>query len=311
MLSSLGDGLVTQKRGWVWLFSGALLALIAGLLTFRTINEATTNATLSQLEEMPTLQVLVAAQDIAARQIIDESMFKTQKIPATLVPAGYVKEAAEIVGKMSETPLVAGEILLSPRLFDPTDPNSPVLYKIKPNEVLVAVPANAILGQTGMLAIGDRIDLAYTVAIDFDTEVTEAEKQEDIQPATTFLSLQNLEVKGLLRRQPSTEETTALMRPDAILLAVPPQDALVIKHLVDTGAPMDFLLRAPGNDALSPVLPVDAQYLIDRFQLPATPSKLADDENPLPSANTSVNVTASNILSNTTNDGGGETVNLP
>ncbi len=298
---------MTQKRGWIWLFSGALLALIAGLLTFRTINEATTNATLSKLEEMPTLQVLVAGQDIGARQLIDESMIKTQKIPATLVPEGYIKEAVDVVGKISQMPLVAGEILLSSRLLSPTDPTSPVLYKMKSNEVLLAVPATAILGQTGMLAVGDRIDLAYTVAIDFDSAVADAERQ-DAEPVTTFLSLQNLEIKGLLRRQPSTEETTSLLRPDALLLAVSPQDALVIKHLVDTGAPMDFLLRAPGNEALSPVLPVDAQYLIDRFQLPAAPTNLASDREAIPpAADGSVNLTASNILSNTINDAGAET----
>lgn len=292
---------MTQRRGWLWLFSGALLALIAGFLTFRTISEATTNATLARLEEAPTLQVLVAAQDIGPRQLIDASMVKIQRIPATLVPAGYVRETAEVLGKISESGLVAGEILLANRLLNPTDPEAPVLYKMKPNEVLIAVPANAILGQVGMLAVGDHIDLAYTVAIDFDQN---EEAQED-EPVSTFLSLQNLEVKGLLRRQPTAEETSGLLRPDAILLAVSPQDALVIKHLVDTGAPMDFLLRSPGHEALSPVLPVDAQYLIDRFQLQAIPPSSLAENGTTPAteaATTGLSLSASSILSNTIND---------
>jgi pilus assembly protein CpaB len=278
------------------------MALIAGLLTFRAINEATTNAALSQLEDIPTIQVLVAVQNISAYQLIDESMVQIQKVPAPLAPEGYLKSVDEVLYTFSNTPVVAGEILLQHRLINPTDPTSPVLYRINANEVLVAVPASALLGQVGMLAVGNHVDSAYTVAIDFNPE---ADQQPEESPVTTFLSLQNLEVKGLLRRQPPMEEGNALLRPDAVLLAVSPQDALVLKHLVDTGAPMDFFLRAPRNQALSPVLPVDAQYLIDRFQLHIeTPSQLVSDGalQASPVTADEANPTTSSIQQNVLND---------
>jgi Flp pilus assembly protein CpaB len=256
---------VTQRRGWIWLFAGILMALIAGLLTFRTINEVSSNAESERSDGAPTLQVLVAAQNISARQLIDQSMVQIQKVPVLLAHEGYMQSTEEVLFKMSSVPIVAGEIMLRQRLTDPTDPESPVLYQISDNEVLISVPASAMLGQIGMLAVGDHIDIAYTVSYDFN--VTDEEETTNAQPATTFLSLQNLEVKGLLRKQATTNETTALLGPDALLLAVSPQDALVLKHLIDIGAPMDFFLRAPGNEALSPVIPVDSQYLVDRFQL--------------------------------------------
>jgi Flp pilus assembly protein CpaB len=270
---------------------------MAGLLTFRSINEATNSATLARLEDMPTIQVLVAAQHIPVRTLIDESMVKLQEIPATLVPEGYLRSTAEVITKFSDTPIVAGEILLQHRLISPTDANAPVIYRMNANEVLVAIPATAMLGQVGMVAVGSRLDIAYTVAIDFDQE---EEDQPEESPVTTFLSLQNLEVKGLLRRQPPTEEGNALLRPDAILVALSAQDALVLKHLIDTGAPMDFFLRAPGNEALSPVLPVDAQYLIDRFQLqiPQDGGMTATS-----TGGGDFGITTNSILQNTANDG--------
>lgn len=294
---------MAQRRGWIWLSAGVLLALMAGLLTFRTINEATNSAALSRLEDMPTIQVLVAAQNIAPRTLIDESMVKLQEIPATLVPEGYFRSTVDVLSKFSDTPIVAGEILLQHRLLSPTDANAPVIYRMNANEVLIAIPATAILGQVGMVAVGNRLDIAYTVAIDFDQ--AEGETSEE-SPVTTFLSLQNLEIKGLLRRQPPTEEGNALLRPDAILLAVSPQDALVLKHLIDTGAPMDFFLRAPGNEALSPVLPVDAQYLIDRFQLqiPSDSELAAFGGSATPVAPESErSITTSSILQNAADDG--------
>lgn len=258
---------MTQRRGWIWLFAGILMALIAGLLTFRTINEVSSSAESERSDSAPTIQVLVAAQNISARQLIDQSMVQIQKVPALLAPEGYMQSTEEVLFKMSNVPIVAGEIMLRQRLTDPTDPESPVLYQISENEVLISVPASAMLGQIGMLAVGDHIDIAYTVSYDFNIKEEEEEETTNAQPATTFLSLQNLEVKGLLRKQPPTDETAALLGPDALLLAVSPQDALVLKHLIDIGAPMDFFLRAPGNEALSPVIPVDSQYLVDRFQL--------------------------------------------
>jgi len=42
---------------------------------------------------------------------------------------------------------------------------------------------------------------------------------------------------------------------------------LILKFLIDSGAPMDMLLRSPGNNSLLTVVPVDEQYLIDYFQL--------------------------------------------
>jgi hypothetical protein len=211
-----------------------------------------------------------------------------------------------VLNKFSDTPLIAGEILLQHRLLSPTDANAPVIYRMNADQVLIAIPATAILGQVGMLAVGNHLDIAYTVAIDFDQAEEEASTEA---PMTTFLSLQNLEVKGLLRRQPPTEESSALMRPDAILLAVSPQDALVLKHLIDTGAPMDFFLRAPGNEALSPVLPIDAQYLIDRFQLQIpTGGDLANASgSATPTVEVEFNLTTSSIQQNTANDEAAET----
>ncbi|MCB0114337.1 MAG: hypothetical protein KDD84_09615 [Caldilineaceae bacterium] len=242
------------------------MALIAGLLTFRTINEVSSNAEAARSDSGPTLQVLVAAQNIPARQLIDPSMVQIQKVPAALAPEGYLQSTESVMFKMSSVPIVAGEILLQQRLSDPTDPDSPVLYQISADHVLISIPASAILGQIGMLSVGDHIDIAYTVSFDFNVN-NDDEETTDAQPATTFLSLQNLEVKGLLRKQSPTDDTTKILGPDALLLAVTSQDALVLKHLIDIGAPMDFFLRAPGNEALSPVIPVDSQYLVDRFQL--------------------------------------------
>ncbi len=52
-----------------------------------------------------------------------------------------------------------------------------------------------------------------------------------------------------------------------MLLALDPQDALILKHLKDTGAIMDFVIRSPTSNLLFELEPVSVDYLVDLFGL--------------------------------------------
>lgn len=251
-----------QRRGWLWLGSGILLALLAGLMTFQIVNELATAASVAEQENTATVSVIVSVADIAPFVAIDPGMVKLLEVPATMAPREYVANIEDAIGKMSLTPITLGEILVTPRLADPADPDAPVLYTMNRDDVLVTVPTIAMAGQLGLLSVGQHIDIAYTGEFAYKNENGEV---ADNAVPTTFLSLQNLEIKGLLSHSIATEGIASV--PDAILLAVAPQEALILKYLIDAGAPMDILLRSPGNNSLLAVTPVDEQFLIDYFQL--------------------------------------------
>lgn len=65
----------------------------------------------------------------------------------------------------------------------------------------------------------------------------------------------------------STEPIPSSVRVRSYLLILNPQDALLLKHLVDIGATFDLVLRAPTSDQLFDLQPVISEYLIDRYQL--------------------------------------------
>lgn len=251
-----------ERRGWLWLAAGVLLAITAGLLTFQIVSELAASASLAQNEDSPTVGVVVATTDIPAFSAITTGMVTRQEMPASLVPQDYVGDLEAVLGMMATSDIVSGELLLNHRLVDPTDPDAPVLYTMDPDQVLITVPAAALLSQLNMLSVGNHIDIAYTSAFHYDEE---SQKSGEDEVLTSFLSLQNLEVKGLLRHTAAEEGIKT--SPDAILLAVSPQEALILKYLTDSGAPMDFFLRSPENNARMTVAPVDEQYLIDYFQL--------------------------------------------
>lgn len=284
-----------QKRGWLWLTSGILLALLAGLMTFQVVNRIAASARETSQSDIATVSVIVATADIASYVAINTGMVTLMDVPATLAPKDAIANIEDVVGMMTLAPVSLGEILVTPRLADPAHPDAPVLYTMNPNEVLITMPTSALAGQLGLLSVGMHIDIAYTSELGYEDENGEVSNDKTL---TTFLSLQNLEIKGLMSRAVAKEGIIPV--PDAILLSVDPQEALILKYLLDSGAPMDLLLRAPGNNALMTVSPVDEQYLIDYFQLEIdAPLDLASSRNSrtVNPGETQVNETASQIQS--------------
>jgi hypothetical protein len=55
------------------------------------------------------------------------------------------------------------------------------------------------------------------------------------------------------------------------LLALNPQDALVLKHLKDTGAVFDIVLRAPKSSVQFDLTPVTEEYIIEYYGLQVLP----------------------------------------
>ncbi len=74
----------------------------------------------------------------------------------------------------------------------------------------------------------------------------------------------------------ATPEPTALPRGiiEPVTLLVNRQDALVLKYLMEMGADLDLVLRPAGDTEQVLTDPVWLRYVLDRYQIPNTPSDL-------------------------------------
>ncbi|MFQ5937127.1 MAG: hypothetical protein ACE5LB_12050, partial [Acidiferrobacterales bacterium] len=73
-----------------------------------------------------------------------------------------------------------------------------------------------------------------------------------------------------IQQQPTPVPELTGVSPKAFLLALDPQDALVLKHIKDIGGIIDIVLRAPTATVRFELSPVMADYLRDRFELTIT-----------------------------------------
>ncbi len=255
-----------RKRGMIWLITGLLFALLAGVLTFRILAQATEAA--SEVQEVHLSPVVVALQDIPLRTVIEESQVSVKQIPTELVPEGAATSISDVVGKIPKQNIAAGEILLLQRLVEPTVKGKDIAFTMPEDKVVIALPASDLMSRVGFLKPGDRVDLLFTLPV----PDTAGER------LYTLDAIQNLEIVGmamppLLSKQGSGEAQPqiALANEGVLFFAVSAQDALTIKFLKDSGAIMDIALRAPTSEQLLEAETVDLPYIFDRYQFSQSP----------------------------------------
>ncbi|MFQ5856317.1 MAG: Flp pilus assembly protein CpaB [Anaerolineae bacterium] len=243
-----------QRGGCLWLLVGLFLAAAAGGLAF-TVMLSTTSAEPTQREAEPRAPVVMVARDVPPRTEIKEKHLITKDVPLSAIPDNAIREPEKAVGKVTTSQLVAGEILLNARIAEPGEQRGPQInFEIEPGQVVMAYPATDLMSRIGILEPGDVIDFLFSTETD--------------DKLVTFWALQQVSITAVVL--PSDEDIDPdedRVKPESFLLALGPQDALMLKYLKDTDAILDIVLRARKDDTEFKPEPVNEQYMLDSFDI--------------------------------------------
>ena len=266
-----------RLRGFLWLTAGLIVALLAGFVGFMTLSRATARAG-GQAEAIPTQAVVVAAHAVPLRALLTADDLELRQFPADAIPEGAISRIDDAEGRLSLIDLNPGEPVLAQRLLDPNsvaaDARSALF--LADNEVLMAIPADDLFSQQDVLKAGDHVDLV--ISLDFpvtrDMEgislpVAATDTTVDTRPddeSATFTVLENVTIAAMV--YPPDHEAGDGQDPEALLLTLAPQDALVLKYVRDAGGLLDILLRAPDVEQSFGAEPVDLDYVINRYRIP-------------------------------------------
>jgi pilus assembly protein CpaB len=232
--------------------------------------------------------VVVTTHNVALGTVFKAEDLRLVDMPVELVPDGGLNNIETVVGKYAKVDLVTGETVLLHNLADPTNISHDVGFTINEDQVLMAFPPNDLMSTLDVLQRGDVVDILVTLS----EEVPKAQQAGTIPsgqaPETesylfTFDAFQRIRVTAMVvdiieqqqsNQAPLTsgENAAQAQKPPktqirAYLLALSAQDALVLKHLKDTGANFDIVLRSPTSNQLFELNNVTKDYLIDRYQL--------------------------------------------
>lgn len=236
--------------------------------------------------------VVVAARDIPLGALLSQSDVTTISVPVELIPRTALRDVEAVVGRISTTPLVEGELILQHHLADPTNISHDLAFVISDDQVLMAFPATDLMSTLSIIQRGDFVDILASIVQ--ETEVVEPgggvilEGPQTKSTLFTFNAFQRVNVTALVvdiitqesssgatfgaggaqatPTQPPTPSRQNI-KIKAYLLALSPQDALVLKNLIDAGAIFDIVLRSPTSTTIFDLDPVMEEYIKELYGL--------------------------------------------
>jgi len=137
-------------------------------------------------------RVVIASQDIAEMETIDESKLDIIDQPVDFIQPDAIAEAEGAVGQVAAVPIKKGEQLLQTKLLLP-GPDTGLSMEVSPGKRAVTVPIDDMREVSRLLRPGDRIDIV--AALDYG-KGTEARREvrtilQDVIVLATGLNVVN------------------------------------------------------------------------------------------------------------------------
>jgi len=241
-----------------------------------------------------TEDVVVTKRSVPRGAILTGEDLMLAPIPIELVPLNRLTDINLALGKISTIPMVAGEMVLPHHLVDQTNVvDRDLAFTLEDDQVLLAFPVLDLMGSLNILKRGDVVDIlvSKTQQVEADTLIPTGEEQQE-SILFTFDAVQRLAITAVVVDYvsgaaptpvsiptPGAEATPApppeparnQSQPVALMLALSPQDALVLKHLKDSGAVFDFVLRSPTSTLFFETIPVTSDYINELYDLQIQP----------------------------------------
>ena len=239
-----------------------------------------------------TVSVVVTTHDVPVRSLLLAEDITVMEVPVQLAPLQALSDPADVVGRITMIPLATGETIGSHHLADPTNYTHDLAFVIDDEQVLMAFPATDLMSRLNILQPGDVVDILVSLSSPVLPGPGAEAEEGSGDVLFTFDAMQQVEITAVVvevltgsrstsastasqgadgvevQAQPTpVPESSVINPPQALLIALDPQDALVLKHIKDLGGTIDIVLRAPTASVRFELSPVMAEYLRDRFEL--------------------------------------------
>jgi pilus assembly protein CpaB len=281
--------LSNKTKAVLIIFAGVILVAIgvfaSYLLLLRFQADQVPPLAAPEMVEVETVRidVVIVTRDLFLGDRLAAADLELASVPVEVVPRTALATVDEAVGKFIKADLVQGQMVLSHNLADPTNNNQDLSFILSEDHVLLAFPADDLMSSENIVQRGDIIDIFATFQQQVKT-VGDTGEEEPQMRTFTLDSLQRVDVTALVVDVIQQEENEDLLPGQtaegaparvtnirAYLLALDPQDALILKHLKDTEATFDIVLRAPTSTVQFELTPVTEEYIVEFYGLEILP----------------------------------------
>lgn len=238
-----------ERASWLLLAGGLVLAGLTGLLVYSTLRQQPAPAPVVEEEERT--DVVVARDDIRPLTILTSAMIETRSFRVSNVPEEAITDAADAIGRVTNGGIPAGVVITLKDLTGATedDPLGTALA-LESGSVLVVFPAEDPLSQARVVQPGDRVDIQASLPAGEGNALI------------TQMIVQNLQVLAVAGEAPTL-----------LTFVVDHQTSLVLKHLRDSGAQVDFVIRSRADTERIRTDAVDLPYIVDNYGVTTAPGE--------------------------------------
>ena len=208
----------------------AVAVIIAGIASFWTLNLLKGKAS-AQAKKVETVPVAVAVADLPWGTVVTKEMIKMAPYLRDSIPAGYFSDPAALAGRTVIYPVKANEPILASRMAPSDVKGGGVAAIVAPNKRAMAVKVDKVVGVSGFIHTGNRVDVLVTLA-----------GQGKVEAPITKTVLENVLVLAAgVETEPSKKQEKAAPV-DVITLEVSPEEGEKLA-LAATEGKLQLMLR--------------------------------------------------------------------
>jgi pilus assembly protein CpaB len=152
---------MAKGRWMIQLGAALVLSMVAGVLTLRWVNGATHTQTVQQVQQQG-VAVVVAARDMRRGETLLPDMLKTVSYLPESLPNQYFGASGTVNGRILSAPVAQNEIISEIRLI-PKGAKTGISAAITPGKRALGVKGNKVLGLSGFVQPGNRVDVVVTL----------------------------------------------------------------------------------------------------------------------------------------------------
>jgi Flp pilus assembly protein CpaB len=263
-----------KRRNWIWFVASALLAVLAGVLAIYFMNQGEEVGP----AEVPKQAVVVARAPIAINDVVRVDYVMLDERNLDEIPSGAFVAVTDLTekGAIALRDIAQTEIILAEDVYIRDEGGD---GGIPDDKIQVALPAQDILSKWGAILPGDHVDILVSMDVILEKPMYpwdlrtveelalyELERDQSMD-YVSVLTLQNAEVVQIID-EPAPEQQDPeqpVVRNQALVLQMDPQDAVVLRYLLDAVGGVTLAKRGAENEALFNVQPVNINYLMLRY----------------------------------------------
>ena len=237
------------KTALIQISLALILALVAGIIIFKWMDARMNDTTQTAAETRTTL--VVAAKDLKRGARLDKNALRTAPFLTESAPHGAFTDTADLLGRVLDTDLGQGEAVTVSRLLADGAPYAGVSTMIGPGKRAVAVKGNKVLGLSGFIRPGNRVDVLVTIDV--------RKKDKDVSVSKTVL--EGVRVIATGTELEVTGDDGATSPVDIYTLELTSRESEKLA-LAATRGTLHFALRNPADDTEVETRGVDVPRLL-------------------------------------------------